>query len=322
MSRRFPTITATLTTCALLGATGCPQDDLPSQPDAGAPPLPSLRFEDPDAGSGPADLSCLGERTQPVAGDERSFTMAVVPFGAPPSVRVPGAVVHIFAGNEVPDDDICAAPDCVELVADEQGEVTVEVPAEAWFAYRVLPMDGDEPTSTFLRTVESHLSPPEEGGRVENLNTITAATLNGLAASVGGEVRAATGVVSGRLRDCQGRPLAGAVMRIFDEDGVEIELGPKVDDAQVYYFDGAVPPALDATGEYTSIDGRFAAVNMPPSGLARIELWGVPEGEAEPVLVACEELGIHADTLSVIALLPTRSDGPTRCGEVPLSISP
>jgi len=151
---------------------------------------------------------------------------------------------------------------------------------------------------------------------MDYVHTISAAVMNALVEAAGTELSPGRGVVSGVALDCQGRPMLGGMLRFFGQDGDEL------DAAHVSYFDGRLPPGIDPTRAYSNRDGRYAVVNVPPADLARVELWGVPGDDDtdsdEPVLVACEEVGVHADSLSVLVLHPARSDGPQACGQDPL----
>ena len=165
----------------------------------------------------------------------------------------------------------------------EQGQVTVTVPASAWFALRALPLAGPDPGKTFLRTIDVNRTPPVAGGRPEVVHTISAAVIAALVEQSGIELSPGRGVVSG----------------------------------VAVYFNGQTPPGIDPAQPYGNRDGRYAVVDVAPAEAARVELWGVPDGEAEPVLVACEETGVHADSLSILVLQPARSDGPAKCGQDP-----
>jgi hypothetical protein len=302
-----------IATTLLLTATGCP-DEPAGFPDAAPDPgvtLPALSWDIPGLGSGAADLSCLGERTRPAPGAEMTFSLPVAPFGAPPDARVPGARVQIFVDNVPQAGDQCSAPGCIEQISDEQGEVTVTVPSSAWFAVRALPIAGPDPGKTFLRTIDVNRTPPREGGRQEVVHAISAAVMAALTEQSGVELSPGRGLVSGVALDCQGRPMSGGVLRFFGQNGEEI------DASQVVYFNGQNPPGIDPAQAYGNRDGRYAVVDVAPADAARVELWGVPDGEAEPALVACEETGVQADSLSILVLHPARSDGPAKCGQNP-----
>ena len=280
----------------------------------GGPPFPVLSALDDEGEAVVADLRCLGSRRWPALGAHQPFALPVVPFGAPPTARVPGAAVQFFSSGAPSVDGSCPAPACRELSADAGGIISSSWPDGVVLTYRVKPIEDADQTKSFMQTVEFNLL-LQQGGRAEGINTMSRAVLAALASSASVAVDERKGVLAGALRDCVGRPLRGAVVRLFDSAGDEltgVDGGPGV-----FYFNGEVRPGLDPSQRHTSTDGRYAVTNLAPGDL-RVELWGVVEEGKPPRLVACEAAASYPDTLSISALLPLRADAPPACGSQPL----
>ena len=97
---------------------------------------------------------------------------------------------------------------------------------------------------------------------------------------------------------------------MYDNDGMEIEEGPKQSDPHYRYFDGDSFPS--ATQEFSNVDGLFAGANLPiPDGKARritIEVSGRLLGDDEPRVLARAKASIFPDTVTIINLDPLYAD--------------
>ena len=294
--------------CAL-ALMGMPLSDCPPPREAKGPwELPALSVESHGMSHAP-DFTCLGQRASAPAGGELSLSLGVTPFGAPPTVRVPGLHVQFFPSGRPQSADACG-PECIAATADASGTVQVSLPHAGPLSYRVLPAPGPDPARSFLRTVEYGFLPPTPE-RPEWLNTITEATLSGLVAAAGNRFDTDRGVLSGRLLDCADRPVAGGWLRVFAADGSEIQ--DREGGAQRVYFDGALPPGIDPEASFTALDGRWAAANIP-AGAVRIEAWGLLPGDRRPSLLSCEAVDSFAGSLSVVALRPLDAEPASGCG--------
>jgi len=247
------------------------------------------------------DLACFGIRVAPMGGVPETIVTPVVPFGAPPSVTVPGLPVRFFTGGQASPG--CTEPDCLAAVADGSGNVAVSLPLGAWVTTEVPAIDGPDPMRSFMRTLEQQWRVGDE----ETINTFNRGTLMGFEGALGAAVDPTRGLVAGRVLDCAGRPLAEARLRYFDGAGVEVFA-----DARTLYFDGAFPPGLDLSAESTATDGRYAGIDLPTQ-TQRIEAWG-SVGDAPPTRIACEVVQVEADTLTIQVLSPLRADAPDVCG--------
>lgn len=292
-----------------LAMTGCDCHDAPGQdpdPDGGVttdagpiePPWPSLMAAE-GGGLVPPDLDCLGRERAPVAGRSVETSSPVVPFGAPPSVTLPGVPARFFLEDRA--SETCAAPGCVATLTDDAGVATAMLPDGAWVTTEVPELNGPDPMRSFMRTLEMHW----KVGAEDTINTLNRGTIAGFEAQLERSLDPARGIAAGRVLDCQGRALSEARLRYFAADGAEIT------DATLVYFDGTLPPGLDPSAEATSSDGRYAGLDVPPTA-TRVEAWGSLDGSA-PSPIACEPLQVEPDTLTVLVLRPTRADAPPAC---------
>jgi hypothetical protein len=270
---------------------------------------PLLTVEDDEGNAAVPDFDCLGSREWPTPVGESAFVLPVVPFGAPPSARVPDATVQFFSSGQPAADGSCTAPDCREVTADAAGEVRQIWPDGTVLNYRVKPISGDDPSTSFMPTVEFNLL-VEQDGRPEGINTMSRAVLSALAQSVSVAFDDQKALLAGTLRDCAGRPVRGAVARVFDGVGSEVT---RADGTLVVYFDGEQRPGLEASQGNTDRDGRYSAINVP-TGDVRVELWGTRAEGDQPQLIACELAAVYGDTMTIVPLQPLRADAPASCG--------
>ena len=175
-----------------------------------------------------------------------------------------------------------------------------------WFAYRIGAGAIISSSASVLTAGYSRIA-PLPGGSIE-LPVVSRATL-GLIPTLYMRTRVAgRAVLLGTIVDCAGEPVRGAVVHLFQGD-VEITSGPGAMDTFFGYFNGSRSPAPTAT--HTNYDGIFAGANLLPSADAspvRVELRGVVEDGGDPVLLACEEVGLFGDGASLARLEPLRSD--------------
>jgi hypothetical protein len=259
---------------------------------------------------GPPDLSCLGMRTRPMEGDRVSFTAHIYDFQSGESSTVSEAVdVDIFPDNVVTDD--CSGS-CIRGNTGTSGDVMASGPQGGWFAYRVHAGTGTAPTTPVL-TIGYNRIVPAEGARI-NLPSVSSMTIGFIPSLFRRTRLPGTAIVSGSVTDCMGRGIMNAVLRVYRGD-TELRTGPNPTDFFIGYFNDANVP--DPRRTVTNLNGLYAAANVDfvPDMPIRIELWAVLEEGGELRRIACEEVRVFADAVTIISVGPTRSDYPagSRC---------
>ena len=144
-----------------------------------------------------ADLSCMGVHSAPSGDAAETISTPVVPFGAPPSVTIPGVPVFFHEGAPA---SPCEAP-CVATTADGEGIASVELMGGAWYTTEVPAIDGPDAMRSFMRTLEQHW----RAGHESTINTFNRGTLAAIEGALGASVDPTKGIVAGRALDCQGR---------------------------------------------------------------------------------------------------------------------
>ena len=106
-----------------------------------------------------ADYSCLGTRTRPVGGDTIDVEFQLRDFQD--SFEVVGADVWLFADNVIGDD--CTGG-CQAFTTDASGNAAVRLPADGWYAYRVLPLEGPTARTTVFGVFQYNEPAPAAAG--------------------------------------------------------------------------------------------------------------------------------------------------------------
>lgn len=261
--------------------------------------------------TGPANYACHGSGVTPTPGDAVSFTLRIEDFqeGNP----LEGVCLKFYADNDVPVSDSC---DGDAVMSDEDGEVTVMGMEGGWYAYRVFPKEGPTAGLTVSGSVQFNEVTPGEGGS-QAANAVSQATLDLIPTVLGFPRSPGTAIVAGAVRDCDDENVFGTQIRLYRADGSEILEGRMASDPHIRYFDGDDFPS--AMQQWTNGDGLYASANIPvPSEGAGvlIEVWGRRSGDAEPVLLGCEEGRVYADTVTIVNVTPLRSDAPA-CPNLP-----
>jgi hypothetical protein len=302
--------------CFLAGAivmlAGCGNNSSASTdsgpPDAGVPLPPPASVLD-GADMVPADLSCRDMRTRPAGGATVTFTAHIYDFQSGPDSTVAEPVdVDIFPDNVVTPD--CTGM-CMRANAGMTGDIMAMGPEGGWFAYRVHMGSGERPTSPVL-TVGYNRVVPTAGGRIA-LPSVSSMTIGFIPSLYSRRRVPGTAIVSGSLSDCEGRAIANAVLRLYRGDTL-LQPGPNPDDYFIGYFNGASLP--DRRRQYTNTDGIYAAANVDPgTEPLRIELWAVLGDSDTLERIACEEVQVFADAVTIVSVGPERGDYPpgSRC---------
>ena len=253
-----------------------------------------------------ADFSCLSMRPRPTSTAAASaFNLEIKDFED--DFHTEGLRVQVFSNNVV-DLATCAAPNCVEGMTDTNGLVTGMAAAGSWFAYRVFGRAGATSAETVVGSVQFNELAPRGGGSTDGIS-VSAKTLDLIPNVLGFGREPGTGLIAGRLADCNDNDVYGARVTIL-HNGTAVEEGTKQAEPHYRYFDGDSFPS--ASQPYTHVDGLYAIANLPVDGNGSreltIELRARRDGDAEPVLVARETLRIFADTVTIINVEPLRSN--------------
>lgn len=274
-----------LTALEALGAagavslTGCAAPapgDAGAEPDGGAvtfPPLPVVTNGTPSEPTREiANYGCLGAATAPTPGPAITYRMELRGFGSGDPVA--NARVYVFPDG-VP--SLSCTGRCVDVMTDLAGNATVTGPAGAWLALGVFPRPGATMASTYVASHEVNVAAPRSTDGTVRATAVSISALNSLLPPCGFGGCEPSTFVTGRVRDCDGEPVRGAVVRVFGADGREHLSTPEVlDTAYFWYFDGDESP--DGSATFTSVDGLFAALNLPAAGPDALEALRVEAG--------------------------------------------
>jgi hypothetical protein len=292
-----------------LAVGGCDDNGGSTDPDAGGGPVPEglgpLTFNN-EAGEDVApNLSNVGTRTAPAAGDPTETTFTVEVFGADaPAV---GAVLDFFPNN-MPTAG-CEDP-CVSVTADDMGMATVTVDANAWFSYRV--NAGGMGASAIIETVEVNVAQDQE----DELVAIPGALFQAALAFGGLSPQPDTVTLFGPIEDADGETLENAFVRVFDGAGNEIIGGANPTGVRIAYWPDAmegVDPLPSPTLEFTGNLGLYAAANLP-AGELRVEVYGILTEGGGAELIGCESVMALGGVTYLLTIGPLRADGPASCG--------
>jgi len=254
-----------------------------------------------------ADFSCLGTLTQPAPGAVISFNMTVKDFQE--DNPVPDVCIKFYADDVVPATDTCNPAS--DLVTDVDGVVTVMDAARSWYAYRIFPQMGPTPATTIVGSVQyNEASPSDASGQVDG-NSVSQATINLIPTVLGFRREAGTAVVAGTINDCGDEPVYGARVQLYAASGEPIAEGRLGSEPHYKYFDGDDFP--NSTQPWSHRDGLFVIANLrvPADGTPFfMELRGRLTEGGEVQVLGCEQGTLFADTVTILNVGPTRSDGP------------
>lgn len=300
----------------LLAACGTPMTEVDAGgPDPDLPPLAAY-VETPDAFTPTtADVaSCLLTGMAPPGGDRINVEFQLRDFQD--DFYVDGATVWVFADNVIA--DACAAPNCQEFTTNAMGNFPgVMVEANSWYAYRVLPFEGETPRTTVFGVFQYNEPAPATAGPVEG-SSVSGTTIDLIPALLGITREEGRAIVAGRVTDCADNNVEGAIIKIFDPDGNYIEPGVRSTDPNYHYFMGLVMGNVpDQTAEHTAGDGLYVVPQVPlASGETRpyrVEAWANHASGGGYQRVSCEAARIFADSVTILNLTPERVDAPQSC---------
>jgi hypothetical protein len=235
---------------------------------------PPLTVLDKDKLDVPPDFTCIGKGGPPTnppdadagadgggpspAGTLIDVTFKLTEFGGGSSDIVVGAKVDVFYKNTLSPD----VPDLKEQVTDDKGTFTLKLPAGKPFAFRVA---ANDLLRTFVQFDE--LAPWITGDRFEGV-AITKSKYEQFALAItnksGFLPAEGTGIVAGRIRDCQRHDVRNAVLKLIDVDtGKELPTGKSDTEMKpVHYLTDSELPSPPGT-VWSSRSGLFAVINVP-----------------------------------------------------------
>lgn len=258
------------------------------------------------------DLSCLGERTEPEAGEEIDVTFQLRDFQD--DFEVPEIDVWVFTDNTIA--DTCDAPNCQMITTDMMGDAPVTLRANGWYAYRVLPYDGPSRGTTVFGVFQYNEQAPAAAGESVEGASVSGSTIDLIPALLGIPREEGRAIVAGTVYDCNEANVSNAIVRIYDPDGNLVEEGERNEDPHYHYFNGDPTNNLpDQTAEHTAADGLYVVPQVPVADERpyRIEAWATVDNEL--TRIACESARIFEDAVTILNLAPERADAPAACAE-------
>lgn len=283
--------------CAMTLLGACGGDDN-GTPDSG-PVESDANVELPVA---PGNFACVGTLTAPAGTGDSTFSAHVYDFQGGASTSVPTIGMQIFPDNVVTAD--CTG-NCQDVMTDAMGDVSgLTAQAGSWFAYRVEAGTGGGGSSPVL-TIGYNRVVPATGGMI-TLPSVSSMTI-GFIPSLYRRMRLpGTAIVSGSVTDCDGEVVQNAILRVY-RGATELVPGPEATDFFIGYFNGSGLPS--ATRQYTNTDGIYAAANVEATTEPiRVELWARTEEGGALRAIACEEIEVFGDAVTIISVGPLRND--------------
>ena len=264
--------------------------------------------DDTNAGPGPGDFAYYIDVEQAPVGDLACFT----PGGAWLTQDVDESLqitethtqrVEDFeketavteATVDVWHDDVAeGAPDESKHV-DNSGNVAFDLTSCAPFSYRATtPVELDETVDTY----EAHQIFPPVAAAVSNpYNSVSKTTFNVIPGLLGVSVIPGQSIIAGTVFDCAGEPVEGAQ--------VVVKVGDTIpDDLVVKYFVDEFPFRDQL---YTSADGLWVAINVPP-GDVTVEAY-VSDGAGGHSMIGATTLTSYADSINISNITTGFGDG-------------
>src|SRR5688572_8650165 len=160
--------------------------------DSGSTPLPVATVM-----GGAPDWSCLGMRTAPTGGAPVATTITFREALPPTPPISAGQTVHIFPNNTLA--DTCTGS-CISAMTDSAGAVTANLPANGWYAYRIL-AGPVSPGSDPALTESINRAAPAMAGAVTQ-TFISQATFGATPAAYLRSRASSTTAISGATTDC------------------------------------------------------------------------------------------------------------------------
>ncbi len=253
----------------------------------------------------PADFACLGSRTAPVGGADKTFSLEIREFRGGDAFE--GLDVCFFPDNNVSLDSCTGQM----VTTDASGNVSVTAPEGGWYAYRVFPSEMGGASMNIQDSIQINEEVP--AGDAAQGNSVSEGTLGLIPAVLGLSRADGTALVAGTVQDCAGEPVYGAVVRMYD--GTTLLQETMATSTPKYrYFNGEAFPSGEQP--WTHVDGLYAAANIPAAAAGTditVEVWGELDGVFQ--VIGCEVVPALPDAISIVNVGPLRSDGPTCPGQ-------
>ncbi|NOY92829.1 MAG: hypothetical protein GXP55_16710 [Deltaproteobacteria bacterium] len=205
-----------------------------------------------------ADFSCLSTNTAPAGGGPVAFNLVIKELNDGNTFE--GLHVKFWANN-TPDNTIWNA--ATDHVTDVDGMIAVTAPAGGWYAYRVFPQDGPTPSLEIVNSLQTSEPAPTAPSSIDGIS-VSRDTLNLIPTVFGFRQATGTALLVGRMEDCVGANVYGARVQVVRADGTVIAEGTTGPEPHYRYFDGTHFPL--AGQEWSHVDGRFEAANLPVTG--------------------------------------------------------
>jgi len=215
------------------------------------------------------DWSCVGNLPDVEVGETGAFNGVVEDFQEDDPVA--GAHVRIWGAN----DPTLPPGDAVEATTDTDGTFSIDegtIFACSPFAARVW-TDFDPPET--YQTFQINIVVAGAAPFSEVLNSVAYSTYQLLPLTVGVEPEPGKGIAAGRVRDCEGEPVANAEASVGALDLATGEV-TEAEDYAMRYFENEDP---EQDQLHISEDGLFGGMNVPP-GDWDLLVWGIPQDEA------------------------------------------
>ncbi len=254
------------------------------------------------------DYSCRAARPLPTPGEPVDVVFQLRDFQD--DFEVDATDVWLFSNNVIA--DTCDPPDCQAFTTDAMGNATVTLPANGWYAYRVLPHDGLSRMTTVFSVFQYNEPAPAQPGMAVTGNSVSGSTIDLIPALLGISRTEGLAVVAGRVEDCSEHYVENVVLRLYDPDGNYVASTPT--GPFYHYFNGDPNDNLPAQDEPdTNTDGLYVIVEVPVDSDRpyRLEAWGNLDGEL--TLLGCEAARIFPDAVTILNMTPVRSDAPAGC---------
>jgi len=223
---------------------------------------------------------------------------------------IEGLTVETFADNAL---RASCGGACDSQISGPMGQLVFVDEAGSWFSYRVRAGEGavSGTTTRYVETSEINAIVPRTG-EPALITPFASSTRDTIVTLIGAPVRDDTALLMGTFEDCEERPVANAVVRLFDDAG-EIPLSFGRDGARAFFFNGDSFPSASETS--TQVDGLFGVANVPLRGGAiRVEVWGSTSPGAPAELLGCEQIRASEAGVGLARVPPLRRRSPGACG--------